>query len=63
MLVTQIKPDKEILERTSGKNVFVFVCPGCREVYFPQEKVEKFIQSLPADRVRSANLDYLCNRD
>jgi len=63
MLVTQIKPEKEILERISGKNVFAFVCPGCREVYFPQEKVEEFIQSLPADRVRSANLDYLCNRE
>jgi len=63
MLVTQIKPEKEILTRISGKKVFIFICPGCREVYFPQEEIEGFIQSLSDEEVGRAILDYLCNRE
>jgi len=63
MLVTQIKPEEEILRRISGKKIFIFICPGCQEVYFPQEEIERFIQDLPEKRVKRATLDYLCNRE
>mgnify|MGYP001026687824 CR=1 FL=1 len=46
MLVTQIKPEEEILPKISKKRIFIFECLGCNEVYFPKKKAENFIDKL-----------------
>ncbi len=63
MLAVQIKPEEEILPKISGKKLFIFVCLGCQEVYFPREDVERFIDNLREEIVGKALLDYLCNRE
>jgi len=63
MLVVQIKPKEEILSKVSSKKLFIFECPGCQEVYFPEEDAEKFINELKEEIVGRASLDYLCNRE
>ena len=63
MLVTQLKPEEEILSHISKGKIFVFECLGCEEVYFPREEVEGFIASLKEQVIGKAVLDYLCNRE
>lgn len=63
MLVTQIKPEEEVLAKIFGKRLFIFECTGCEEVYFPREDVEKFIKELKEEITGKAVLDYLCNRE
>ncbi|MEA3485664.1 MAG: methylenetetrahydrofolate reductase C-terminal domain-containing protein [Candidatus Aerophobetes bacterium] len=63
MLVTQLKPEEEILSKISQKRLFIFECLGCQEVYFPREEVEKFIKGLKNEVIGRAVLDYLCNRE
>jgi len=63
MLAVQIKPEEEILPKISEKKLFIFVCIGCEEVYFPREDVEKFIDNLKEETTGKAFLDYLCNRE
>jgi len=63
MLVVQIKPEKELLPKILGKKIFIFVCIGCEEVYFPRKDVEKFIDNLKEEVVGKVFLDYLCNRE
>jgi len=63
MLVTQLKPEDEILPKISQKKLFIFECPGCQEVYFPREEIEEFIEDFKNKITARAVLDYLCNRD
>jgi electron transport complex protein RnfC len=63
MLAVQIKPEEELLPLISEKRVFVFECLGCREVYYPIENAQKFINSLKAPVVGRVYLNYLCNRE
>ena len=65
MLVTQIKPEEEILPKISKKRIFIFECLGCNEVYFPKKKAENFIDKLKekTEIVGKLSCDYLCNRE
>jgi len=63
MLVTQLKPEEEILAKVSQKKLFIFECLGCQEVYFPKKDVKRFIGNLRKETVGRATLDYLCNRE
>ena len=63
MLITQLKPEEEVLPKISGKRLFIFGCLGCKELYFPKEEVGKFVDSLKEEITGRAILDYLCNRE
>jgi electron transport complex protein RnfC len=63
MLAVQIKPEEEILPLISEKRLFIFECLGCREVYYPTENADKFINNLKEQIVGRVYLDYLCNRE
>jgi electron transport complex protein RnfC len=63
MLAVQIKTEEEILPLISEKRLFIFECLGCREVYYPTENADKFINNLKAQVVGRVYLDYLCNRE
>lgn len=63
MLVTQLKPEEEVLAKISGKRLFIFGCLGCKELYFPKEEVAKFVDGLKEEIMGRAILDYLCNRE
>jgi electron transport complex protein RnfC len=63
MLAVQIKPEEEILPLIATKRLFIFECLGCREVYYPTENAEKFINNLKEQIVGRVSLDYLCNRE
>ncbi|MEA3485497.1 MAG: methylenetetrahydrofolate reductase C-terminal domain-containing protein [Candidatus Aerophobetes bacterium] len=63
MLITQIKPEEEILPKISLKKLFILECPGCEEVYSPAEDVERFINRLKEEIIGRVSLDYLCNRE
>ncbi len=59
MLITELKPKEEILTFLKDKkNVFVVQCYGCKEVKYPFEEVQKFLQE---NKSTSVLLDYLCN--
>jgi electron transport complex protein RnfC len=63
MLAVQIKPEAEILPLISERRPFIFECLGCREVYYPTENADKFINNLKEQFVGRVYLDYLCNRE
>jgi electron transport complex protein RnfC len=63
MLAVQIKPEEEIRPLISEKRLFIFECLGCREVYYPKENADKFINSLKEQIVGRVYLNYLCNRE
>jgi hypothetical protein len=63
MLAVQIKPKEEILPLISSKRIFIFECLGCRDVYYPVETAREFIDSLKAEVIERASLDYLCHRE
>lgn len=66
MLITQLKPEKELTEIFSKAPVFIFRCHGCKEVYFPVEQVEKFLGSSEISSLHitgDVTVDYICNRE
>jgi len=63
MLVTQMKPDKELLDILPDK-LFVIYCLGCSEVFFPLAEAREFAQRLKQEGITVIGeemADYLCN--
>ncbi|HOK81071.1 MAG TPA: methylenetetrahydrofolate reductase C-terminal domain-containing protein [bacterium] len=60
MLITKPKDSREI-ESYFEKRVFVFKCYGCREVYFPEQEINKFVEERAKSISGIAEVDYLCN--
>mgnify|MGYP001198106202 FL=1 len=62
MLATKIKNENEILKYFENK-VIVFKCFGCKEVYFPEEKINEFLKNNNQNIIEIIRIDYLCNED
>ncbi|HOL68277.1 MAG TPA: methylenetetrahydrofolate reductase C-terminal domain-containing protein [bacterium] len=62
MLVTRIKNEAELKEAFSGRTLAIS-CHGCREVFFPEDQVEKALNQYRNCLVGAASLDYLCRED
>ncbi|HON05546.1 MAG TPA: methylenetetrahydrofolate reductase C-terminal domain-containing protein [bacterium] len=62
MLITKLKNQQE-LDRYFEKELFVFKCFGCKEVYFPEEEIGKLIIAKQSEVSGIAEVDYLCNDD
>jgi hypothetical protein len=63
MLITEIKPAEE-LTKSLDKKIAVIRCIGCKEAYFPWEKIEDFVSYLPKlgiEVILDFSADYLCN--
>ena len=62
MLITELKNKDLIKSQLLGK-VFVLVCHGCKEVYFPEAQADALIQELTDAGVVTGTLttDYICN--
>ncbi|MGB9643370.1 MAG: methylenetetrahydrofolate reductase C-terminal domain-containing protein [Candidatus Ratteibacteria bacterium] len=62
MLITKLKKISEI-ESYFYHNTFVIKCFGCKEVYFPEEEIDVFLQKRTEHITAIARLDYLCNEE
>ena len=62
MLITELKNKEVIKSQLSGK-VFVLVCHGCKEVYFPEHETDELIKELTDAGIVTGTLvtDYICN--
>ena len=62
MLITELKNKDAITALFKGK-VFVLVCHGCKEIHFPEQEADAFIQELETAGIVTGVLttDYLCN--
>jgi len=64
MIITEIKPEEEITKFLE-KRVAIIRCIGCKEAYFPWDKVESFVSSslpeLGIQVVLDLSVEYLCN--
>ena len=62
MLITKIKKREKIIAVLRKKNIFVFKCFGCREVYFPEEEIDSLLEEMRVGN-RVARVDYLCRNE
>ena len=62
MLITELKNKDVIKSQLQGK-VFVLVCHGCKEVYFPEAEADELIKELCEAGIVTDTLvtDYICN--
>ena len=62
MLITELK-SKEELSALGGEKLFVVLCAGCRELYFPEQEAEELLRTLTEQKRLSGVLrtDYLCH--
>ena len=62
MLITELKNKEVIKSQLQGK-VFVLVCHGCKEVYFPEHAADELIKELTDAGMVTGTLvtDYICN--
>lgn len=62
MLITQLKNQEDILSLLPGK-VFVLLCHGCREIYFPEKEADELVKDLREQGRLTGTLttDYICN--
>lgn len=62
MLITKQK-SREDLQSLLPEKVFILLCNGCKEVFFPEQEIEKLISEfLTADKVTGVlTADYVCN--
>ena len=62
MLITELKNKDVIKSQLQGK-VFVLVCHGCKEVYFPEHEADELIKELADAGIVTGTLttDYICN--
>ena len=63
MLITRLKNKKELYRMLESRSVFVFKCFGCREVFFPEDEINLFIQEKTGSMKGVAEIDYLCNEE
>ena len=61
MLITQWKPREDILALLPEK-MFVLLCHGCKEIYFPEAEAEELVRDLRAQGRLTGTLttDYIC---
>ena len=64
MLITQLKNKDTILSSIKGQ-VFVIICHGCREIYFPEQQADQLLTELTAAGIVTGSIitDYICNVD
>ena len=62
MLITELK-NKEVIKSQINGKVFVLVCHGCKEVYFPEHEADQLICELTEAGIVTGTLttDYICN--
>ena len=62
MLITELKNEYTLKSQLPGK-VFVLVCHGCKEVYFPEVEADALIRELAQAGILTGTLtaDYICN--
>ena len=62
MLITELKNKDTILSSIQGK-VFVIICHGCREIYFPEHQADQLLTELTAAGIVTGSIttDYICN--
>ena len=62
MLITELKNKDTILSSIQGK-VFVIICHGCREIYFPERQADQLLTELTAAGIVTGSIttDYICN--
>ena len=64
MLITQVKPEEELIKFFANAPLFIFKCSGCKEVYFPVEQIKKFLGSTEISSLHvtgDITADYICN--
>ena len=64
MLITELKSKDVIKSLIKGK-VFVLVCHGCKEIYFPEHEADDLIKELAEEGIVTGTFvtDYICNAD
>ena len=64
MLITELKSKDVIKSLIKGK-VFVLVCHGCKEIYFPEHEADELIKELAEEGIVTGTFvtDYICNVD
>ena len=62
MLITELK-NKDVIKSQLVDKVFVLVCHGCKEVYFPEALTDELIKELEEAGIVTGTLvtDYICN--
>ena len=62
MLITELKNKDVIKQQLQGK-VFVLICHGCREIYFPEHEADAFVSELVEAGIvtGTCTTDYICN--
>ena len=62
MLITELKNKDTILSSIQGK-VFLIICHGCREIYFPERQADQLLTELTAAGIVTGSIttDYICN--
>lgn len=65
MLITQLKDKEEIASLVTEKT-FLIYCHGCKEIYFPEEEVNRFRRELAqspyaGNVIGELTTDYICN--
>ena len=62
MLITELK-NKDVIKSGLKGKVFVLVCHGCKEVYFPEHETDALIKELEETGMVTGILttDYICN--
>ena len=60
MLITELK-NKDIIKSQIQGKVFVLVCHGCKEVYFPEQEADALIKELADITTGTLTTDYICN--
>ena len=61
MLITELKSREDIEALLPGK-VFVLLCHGCKEIYFPEKEAGELVEDLRARGLLTGTLttDYIC---
>ncbi|MGI6595797.1 MAG: methylenetetrahydrofolate reductase C-terminal domain-containing protein [Candidatus Ratteibacteria bacterium] len=62
MLITKVKEREKLIAALRNKNIFVFKCFGCKEVYFPEEEIDSLLEEAGVKN-RVARVDYLCREE
>ena len=64
MLITELK-NKDVLKSQLQGKVFVLICHGCKEIYFPEQEADTLVKELAEAGVLTGSLttDYICNEE
>ena len=64
MLITELK-NKDVIKSLVKGKVFVLVCHGCKEIYFPEHEADALIKELADEGIVTGTFitDYICNAD